>query len=586
MSKKYIIELEAKVDKATGEVESLKKEIQSLNQQVVKTNKDTSDGIKNVEKATKGTTSAIRRLGASIKQLGLGILIASWQKIQELFGSNQIVLNGFNTAFEALAIAFNDFVNFISNNWEKGTKPIRDFFARDGVQQGVKAVSNFMFELITRIKNVIQGLGGFASAFGKLISGNFSGAMASAQEAIENFTDAVVGNEQETQAVKDTILGVTSAIGNYIKNTIQAARSNVELARTAEINRAINQGLIEQYDRQAEKLRQIRDDDRNTIDERIAANQELAKVLDEQEQRMIANAQAALASAQAQFNINKNDENAIALIEAKNELLAVEAQIEGLRSEQLSNSNALQREQLELTQSILDANTEMAIDQAKFDAEFIQGEVGRLEALRAVYQEEQRLEEDRLTTKKNAYKEGTQAWADANNELLKFQQTSAQQQKKIDRDITEAKFNTVSTSLGQIANLLGENSKFGKALAVTQAIIDTYVGANKAISQGGIFGAVAAAGVIATGIANVKKITATNEPSSPSFASGSSGGSGFSTPSLPTPPSFNVVGASPESQLAQAIGGQSRQPVKAYVVAGEVTTAQSLERNTIKEASI
>jgi TolA-binding protein len=117
MSKKYTIELEAKVDKATSEVEELKKEIQKLNQQVVQTNKDTADGIKNVEKATKGTTSAIRRLGASIKQLGLGILIASWQKIQELFGSNQLVLNTFNTAFEALSIIFNDFVNFVTSNF-------------------------------------------------------------------------------------------------------------------------------------------------------------------------------------------------------------------------------------------------------------------------------------------------------------------------------------------------------------------------------------------------------------------------------------------------------------------------------------
>jgi hypothetical protein len=100
---------------------------------------------------------------------------------------------------------------------------------------------------------------------------------------------------------------------------------------------------------------------------------------------------------------------------------------------------------------------------------------------------------------------GTQAQIDATNELFDFQQKNAQAQKQIDRDILEAKLSTVSTSLGQIANLLGENSKFGKGLAVTQAIIDTYVGANKAISQGGIFGAVAAAGVIATGIANVKK---------------------------------------------------------------------------------
>lgn len=51
-------------------------------------------------------------------------------------------------------------------------------------------------------------------------------------------------------------------------------------------------------------------------------------------------------------------------------------------------------------------------------------------------------------------------------------------------------------------------------------------------------------------------------------------------------PAFNIVGASGQSQLAQLISGQTNQPIKAYVVAGEVSTAQSLERNRIAEASI
>jgi hypothetical protein len=583
MSKKYIIELEAKVDRATGEVEQLRKEIQSLNQQVVQTNKDTTEGIKNVEKATKGTTGAIRRLGASIKQLGLGILIASWQKIQELFGSNQMVLNAFNIAFEALSIIFNDFVNFVINNVGKAGDIIRDAFSALTFEKIGNAIKN---NIIERFESALEVVGFLGTALKKLFQGDFAGALDAAQEAGKELIDVVTGVDDSFDKTVELVSNVADAVTKYGKSVLDTARNNVELARTAEINRVLNQGLIEQYDRQAEKLRQIRDDDRNTIAERIAANEALAKVLDEQEKRMLANAQAAIASAQAQFSINKNDENAIALLEAKNELLAVEAQIEGFRSEQLANANALQREQLELTQSIIDANTERAIDQAKFDAEFIQGEVARLEAMKAVFVEESRLEEQRLKDKRDSYKEGTQAFVDANNELLAFQQKNAQQQKQIDRDILDAKLSTVSTSLGQIANLLGENSKFGKGLAVTQAIIDTYVGANKAISQGGIFGAVAAAGVIATGIANVKKIVATKDPTAPSFASGSVGGSTAAPAISAAPPAFNVVGASSESQLAQAIGGQSRNPVKAYVVAGEVTTAQALERNTIQEASI
>ena len=71
-------------------------------------------------------------------------------------------------------------------------------------------------------------------------------------------------------------------------------------------------------------------------------------------------------------------------------------------------------------------------------------------------------------------------------------------------------------------------------------------------------------------------------------------GVGPPTPNLPTPtpgsssmpPEFNIVGASGETQLADAIGGQSQRPTRAFVVSNDVTTAQELDRNIIEGASI
>ena len=70
------------------------------------------------------------------------------------------------------------------------------------------------------------------------------------------------------------------------------------------------------------------------------------------------------------------------------------------------------------------------------------------------------------------------------------------------------------------------------------------------------------------------------------------GGSG-STPtapsgggSAPQPPAFNIVGASGETQLADAIGSQTQRPARAYVVSNDVTTAQEMDRNIIEGASI
>tara|TARA_R100001443_G_scaffold35550_1_gene49309 strand:+ start:96 stop:1661 length:1566 start_codon:yes stop_codon:yes gene_type:complete len=72
------------------------------------------------------------------------------------------------------------------------------------------------------------------------------------------------------------------------------------------------------------------------------------------------------------------------------------------------------------------------------------------------------------------------------------------------------------------------------------------------------------------------------------------GAGGGTTPSIssPTPrgasqpPDFNIVGAAPESQLAQAISGQGQRPIKAFVVSNEVTTQQALDRNIEQNASI
>ncbi len=68
----------------------------------------------------------------------------------------------------------------------------------------------------------------------------------------------------------------------------------------------------------------------------------------------------------------------------------------------------------------------------------------------------------------------------------------------------------------------------------------------------------------------------------------SSGGGGSAGAAAATPqaPSFNIVGATETSQLAEAVGSQTQQPVQAYVVANDVTTAQSLENNIVEGATI
>lgn len=87
---------------------------------------------------------------------------------------------------------------------------------------------------------------------------------------------------------------------------------------------------------------------------------------------------------------------------------------------------------------------------------------------------------------------------------------------KAKEDNTRARVNaelTMTAGLaGQMSTLLGEESAIGKAFGVVQATINTYIGATKALAQGGILGIAQAAIVIAFGMKQVANIAKQKEP--------------------------------------------------------------------------
>ena len=577
------VQLDIETKKAQKGVDNLTDEIVNLNKEVAQGNKETAKGLKDVEKASDKTAGGVKKIGGALKALGIGLIIAGFSKFVEVLNENQKVADFFSITFEALSLAFNDFFNFILSN----TGAITNFFKAafdDPVQNMIDFGIAIKENIIERVQSTIDTLGYLAEAVVKVFKGDFAGALDAAKNAGKELVDVVTGVDDSFDKTAEVVNKVAAATSNYVKETIKGATENVNLAKTAELAAVANQGLIEKYDLQAEKLRQVRDEERNTIAERKKANDELNAVLNEQEKAMLGNANAILAAAQAQFNKNGNDENQIALLEAQNEVLAVQAQVAGFRSEQKANDLALDREQKELNQSIGDAEAERNQAQSEFTAEQIENDYLRLQAQLDIAQKESEIESKRLTEKRNQYKQGTQAYEDANNELLAYQQENANSQVSIEKDLNKNKKQLTTQALTDMATIVGKNSKFGKAIAIVQAIRDTYAGANKALAQGGIFGFIGAAAVIAGGIANVKQITSSPEPTPPA---GVSVGGGGSVPAMPSaPPAFNVVGQGETSQLADAIGGQANQPVRAYVVSNDVTTAQGLERNIVEGATI
>tara|TARA_R110001632_G_scaffold92768_2_gene198035 strand:+ start:756 stop:2435 length:1680 start_codon:yes stop_codon:yes gene_type:complete len=148
---------------------------------------------------------------------------------------------------------------------------------------------------------------------------------------------------------------------------------------------------------------------------------------------------------------------------------------------------------------------------------------------------------------------------------------------------------SMGDTFGQVAGILGKKSAAGKAAAIAAATINTYQGISEVWGNESVLPeplatiqkVVSSATTLAAGLKTVQQIKSTPKPKG---VTGGSGGGG-ATPTF-TPPAFNVVGATETSQLADAIGGQSQQPIQAYVVSDDVTTSQALDRNIVDGATI
>lgn len=143
-----------------------------------------------------------------------------------------------------------------------------------------------------------------------------------------------------------------------------------------------------------------------------------------------------------------------------------------------------------------------------------------------------------------------------------------------------------SSIFGSMAKIAGEETKAGKAFAVTQAVIDTYAAANSAYASmagipyvGPALGIAAAAAAIASGIANVKTILSTKVSATETSVSLPSG-SAVTPPALSTPPieyTRNLLGNKETDEL--------NKPTKVYVLESDITDAQNRVKVTEDNAS-
>lgn len=622
---KKISELTKAVEKLGQENAEQQKELTAALSENAKAGKKQVGVLKKVKGAVGSLGKGFKGLGLVFKGLGFGILIKLAGDLVEKFKENQIVTDALAMVSETLSIVLNQIIDVFKPIIERVNEATGGFDALGKVLGGALTIA--VNVIVGAIQGIVLGvqkaqlawedsfLGGKDPQKIKQLQADIdatSEKLVKTGENIKNAGKQIGDNFVEALGEVGTLAqgiaeGVSEVVEKVdIKQAAADAKRLVASQKNFELLALQQQRLVEKYDLQAEQQRQIRDDETLSIAERIQANVELGKVLEDQSEAEKASVQSRIDAIQQEINLKgKSVERTNELYDLNTELLAIDAKVAGFKSEQLTNTNALLKEQQELTQSQLESETTLSLEQKRFDAERELNELTRLEKMREILEAEREIELARLQMNIDTYAEGTQAKIDAqiayNEAKQGLDQQLATNEDNINKEkskneikwaelTTNEKLSVVSKSMSQLSSLLGKESVAGKAAAIAAATIDTYVSATSSYKSlsgipvyGPTLGAIAAASAVASGIATVKKIVATKIPGP---GGGGGGGGSVPTPIPAQAPAFNVVGSSGTNQLAEAIGETEQQPVKAFVVSNDVTTAQSLERNIIENASI
>ena len=559
------------------------KQIEEMNGELKKTKKgfdDTSKAQKEAGKSSNIFSKGLKAVGTGLKALGIGIVVGAIKLFYDAISKNQRIMNALSTALGTIGVLFEKLFGVIFNVVDTVSKASNGFSGLTAVMKGLLTIGVTPLKLaFDGIKLIIQQaqLAWEQSFFGgkdpekikqltKDITDTQDSIKKTGEEAVKAGGDVVTNMGKAVSEIGGVVGGVVEGVQDIsVKGAFEIAKANTELKNSAAIAAAQQGLLVEKFDIQAERQRQIRDEERNSLSERKKANDELGKILDEQEKAMIAQADLQVAAAQQALAANKNTETQTALIEALANKQGVLAQVEGFRSEQKVNDLALDRERMEMDKALSQSEADLAYQRELFDAQQIEDKVKQAEAIRDIELERQEQERVRLQQIVDNANAETQAKVDAQIALDTFMEESREKNIEANKAILEATVEAEKTAndkiiddekkkqerkkelaqaalgaITNIANLLASGNEkqqkkafqINKAVSIGQAIQNTAQGVTKAFGQGGVAGFVTGGLVAAAGAAQIATIAKTKFQG---------GGQGVESPS--------------NSQVNQTLGG-------------------------------
>lgn len=632
-----IIELEEHIGELKEQMGNMasesSEEFKKLQKQLEESNKKVND----LGGTTKKTGGAFASMGKVISAgLGLGIVIQLVDKVTEILMQNQVVVDTVNTAFTTLSIAVNEVIDAVTNAFNTVSE------ANGGFDATKKVLGALMNLTLIPLEALFQGLKlavlGIQLAWEQSIFGDDD------QETVKNL-------KKDIQDTKDNLIELGDEIvenGKVIGENIQEAASEVVDGAKAMTEAAIEsvedmtvesltnqataltqaekayekleikqQGLIEQYDREAEVQRQIRDNVNLSLEDRIAANQKLSDILIKQAEAERATVKERIDILQMQEKLlGHNEDRQNEILRLKNEEAAIDARITGQKSEQLINENGLLQEKEDILKSTQQTQKEIAEIEDDVYLSGIEDKMFAFEEEKRLLQERTDLRLQSLNEEIALAEEGTAKFAELQNKKALLVANTEAEMTKINRDaektrtdnekksadnrakIKEAeenmKIGIVSQGLQALTTLAQEGTALSKATAIAGITVDAAQAAigiwknSTDVKFGPLAIAYRVAQTAALAASTVKAIQAVNQTqlntsggvSTPQISAGGASGTGTGSgaSSAPQVPEFQLNGVNNDPDN---IGGDTQDRgarqnvIRAYVVESDITDSQN-----------
>jgi hypothetical protein len=595
--------------------------------------------FKGLTRVVGGSTKGFKALRIAVVASGIGALVIGVLALVQAFKRSEEGQNKFAKIMGVIGAVVNQVLDVFAN---LGSTIISVF---ENPKKAFQDFKKSLKENITnRIESLIDTFGFLGSAIKKVFKLDFEGAMDDAKKAGSSYIDTMTGVKDSINKAGEAIGGFideTKKEGNIAASIADKRAKATKLERKLIVERAAADQKIaelrfksEQRDKFTAKQRKEFLMEASALAEDIS-NQEItaAKLRLEaqlaenelglsttQDKQKAADLEAKLIGlTTSKLTLQKRLQTSITTFAREEQAIKDAKKVDDDKkdADKLLKEDADAKKLATLKKGIRDAEAvtedeKRALEIIKIQEHYAKlielAELNGLDTAELKLAREEKIKE--IDTAKEA-KEKEKRDAKDRDELNQFEKLEA------------AKMAAKQRSFDQLLLLVGAESKIGKALllskqlmAAKEMLLDLGVLKRKAtntISEATMDGAKSGSSV-ATGFAETLKLgfpaaipaligyaaTAAGIVSgvvsavgktkgiAASIGGGGGGGGGGGDVAIPKiqAPSFNIVGSSGTNQLASAIGGQSQQPIKAFVVSGDVTTAQSLERNIVEGASL